>query len=352
MLGVGGAAGGVAGYLAADGGNTSSVSRSTGTVIATVPLQGTVEAAAATILPSVVTIQATSGSGVGVGSGVIVRSDGYVVTNNHVIAGAVSGGTITATLSDRREVAATIVGRDVSSDLAVIKLRGLSGLTVATFADSDGIKVGQSVLAVGAPLALSGTVTEGIVSTVHRPVRTGSQSGAQAGVDTQSTVLDAIQTDAAINPGNSGGPLVDLSGRVIGINSAIATVGGSQTPDGQSSASGNIGVGFAIPSNEVTNVVDQIIQSGGATHASLGVSATDPQDGTGAQLQQVTSGGAAAQAGLRAGDLVTKVGDRAVTDTDSLIAAIRSHRAGDKVTVTYRRGDSTSTVTVTLGSHS
>ena len=226
---------------------------------------------------------------------------------------------------------------DESSDLAVIKVDGVDDLTPATFADSDQLQIGQAVVAVGAPLGLSGTVTEGIVSAVDRPVRTGSSQDA-------STVLDAVQTDAAINPGNSGGPLVDLAGSVVGINSAIATVSGA------SGESGNIGVGFAIPSNDAKNIADQLVADGTAEHASLGVSASETQDGSGAQIRAVEPGSAAAEAGLEEGDVVTAVADRPVRDLDGLLAAIRDHQPGDTVTLTILRDGDEETITVTLGS--
>jgi putative serine protease PepD len=279
------------------------------------------------------------------GSGIVLRSEGstgYIVTNNHVIAAALNGGTVHVTLNDGRTVAASIVGHDTTDDLAVIKVAGVSGLKAATFADSDQLKVGQAVLAVGAPLGLSNTVTQGIVSTLHRPVATGEAgAGAQA-------VIDAVQTDAAINPGNSGGALVDLAGRVVGINSAIASTGAS------SGQAGNIGVGFAIPSNDAADVADQLIRTGHATHSQLGVSAgdasssTDGAPGLGAVLRQVAPGSPAQVAGLQAGDLITKVGDRVVTDANSLIVATRSHSPGSKVTVTYSRGGQVRQATVTL----
>ncbi|GAA3384314.1 S1C family serine protease [Cryptosporangium minutisporangium] len=303
---------------------------------------GTVESAAATALKSVVTIAVTAGSGAGTGSGIVADRSGHIITNNHVVEAAADGGTITVTLANGETRTATIVGRDPSSDIAVIKVDDASGLTPATFAASSTVKTGQTVLAVGAPLGLSNTVTEGIVSALNRPVRTGSTAD-------QNTVLDAVQTDAAINPGNSGGALVDLSGRVIGVNSAIATVGGSGQ---QESQSGNIGVGFAIPSDTALDVAKQLIEDGTAEHATLGVSAQDTQTGTGAQLAQVTSGSAADKAGLRAGDVVTAIGDRRVTDTDGLVAAVRSHEPGESVEVTYQRGGDTTTTTATLNSSS
>jgi putative serine protease PepD len=324
-------------------GTTVLDTRSLGSVV-----KGTPEAAAATIAPSVVTVEVTGQVGTpfggtqsqsDTGSGVIIRSEGYVLTNNHVVAAAVDGGSVHVTLADGRTVAASIVGTDPSADLAVLKLDGASGLTAATFAKSDDLKVGQAVLAVGAPLGLANTVTQGIVSTLHRPVRTGQSSNSQA-------VIDAVQTDAAINPGNSGGALVDLAGRVVGINSAIATAGGT---------SGNIGVGFAIPSETATKIADQIIRTGSATHSQIGVSVADAPSGTdgapglGALIQAVQSGGPAAKAGLQVGDVVTKVDDRRVTDADSLIVAVRSHDPGETVTLTLTRSGSQKTLRVTLG---
>ena len=349
---VGGGVGGGVAHLLDDGsktvvnGTTALDTRSLGDLV-----KGTPESAAATIAPSVVTVEVTGqvGSPFGgtqsqsdTGSGIIIRSEGYVLTNNHVVSAAVDGGSVHVTLADGRTVPATIVGTDQSSDLAVLKLDGITGLTAATFAKSADLRVGQAVLAVGAPLGLSNTVTQGIVSTLHRPVRTGETSDAQA-------VIDAVQTDAAINPGNSGGALVDLAGRVVGINSAIATAGGT---------SGNIGVGFAIPSETATTIADQIIRTGSATHSQIGVSVADAPSGTdgapglGALVRDVLAGGPAAKAGLKPGDVVTKVDDRRVTDADSLIVAVRAHDPGTSVRLTLTRSGATRTITVTLGSSS
>ncbi|MCU1693739.1 MAG: htrA 2 [Frankiales bacterium] len=307
------------------------ISRSTGTVqVAASTTAGTAESAAATIAPSVVTIAVRTATGSGTGSGVVLKTDGTILTNNHVVAGATS---VTVTLDDGRTATARVLGTDPTSDLAVVRASGLSGLTAAVFADSDALQVGQSVLAVGAPLGLSNTVTEGIVSTLHRPVRTGETA-------TEQSVLDAVQTDAAINPGNSGGALVDLAGRVVGINSAIATSG-----DG---SSGNIGVGFAIPSNAAVAVAEDLLDDGVATHPQLGVSVGDSTTGTGALLRAVTPGGSADGAGLQAGDVVTAVDDRVLVDADSLIVAVRAHQPGDVVTVTWLRGGQPHTAEATL----
>ena len=333
------------------------VTRSAATVeaAASKTVSGTPESAAATISPSVVTIEVTgtqtvTGSFGGsqsqsvsdTGSGVVLRADGYLLTNNHVVAAAEGGGTINVTLADGRTVPATVVGFDATDDLAVLKA-SVTGLTAAVFADSDQLRVGQAVLAVGAPLGLSNTVTEGIVSTLHRPVATG-----EAGASAQS-VIDAVQTDAAINPGNSGGALVDLAGRVVGINSAIASTG--STTSGQS---GNIGVGFAIPSNDAAKVAAQLIATGHATHSTIGISvgdaasSTDGAPGLGATVRDVTAGGPAAKAGLQSGDIITKVDARSVTEANGLIVAVRSHDPGSTVTVTYLRAGATRTTSVTL----
>ena len=352
----GGAGGAVAAALDSEPPSSAGVTRTTSS-----PVGGSVggsgnntpESAAAAISPSVVTVEVTGQTsdqfgGItaqsDTGSGIILRTSGYILTNNHVVAAAAGGGSVHVTLSDGKTVTASIVGTDPSIDLAVLKVEGVSGLTAATFADSEQLKVGQAVLAVGAPLGLSNSVTQGIVSTLHRPVRTGDSNSSQS-------VIDAVQTDAAINPGNSGGALVDLAGRVVGINSAIATTGGSS--GGQS---GNIGVGFAIPSNVAVKVSDQLIKTGKAAHSQMGVSvgdapnSTDGAPGLGATIKDVTSGGPADRGGLQAGDIVTKVDDRRVTDANSLIVAIRSHDPGSTVTLTVTRGGATKTLQVTLAS--
>jgi putative serine protease PepD len=308
-------------------------------------VDGTVTAAAAKIGPSVVTINVTSPQEGDTGSGVIIRQDGYILTNNHVIATATGGnGTIKVTLADGRTVPATVVGTDPSDDLAVLKVK-LTGLTAATFASSSALQVGQTVVAVGAPLGLSDTVTAGIVSNTARPVTTGDSSNDQA-------VFNAVQTDAAINPGNSGGPLVNLNGDVVGINAAIATdqsSGGLQLP-GQQSSSGNIGIGFAIPSDEASRIATELISTGKATHAVLGVSVGgSATQGSGAVIRSVTSGSPADKAGLRVGDVVTALAGQRIDEADALVAAVRSHAPGQQVKLTYSRGGNSTTVTLTLG---
>jgi putative serine protease PepD len=304
---------------------------------------GTISAAAATIRPSVVTIEATNGQSSGTGSGVITRNDGHILTNDHVVSVG-SGGSITVTLADGRTAKATIVGRDSSDDLAVVKIDGLKNLTAATFAKSSSLTVGQSVVAVGAPLGLSDTVTSGIVSNTARPVRAG---------DNDQAVFEAVQTDAAINPGNSGGPLVDLNGSVVGINAAIASdsSGGLQIPGQPAQQAGNIGIGFAIPSDEASRIASELIAGGKAYHAVLGVTvggSSSSSSQAGVPLRTVASGSAAAKAGLKAGDLVTAVNDQRVTTSDALIAAVRSHAPGEQVKLTYIRGAANGIATVTL----
>jgi putative serine protease PepD len=305
---------------------------------------GTIGAAADKIRPSVVTIDISSGQSGGTGSGVIIRKDGYILTNDHVVSLAASGGSIQVTLSDGRIGKGTIIGRDTSDDLAVIKVSGLSNLTAAVFGKSSSLTVGQTVVAVGAPLGLSDTVTSGIVSNTARPVRSG---------DNDQAVFEAIQTDAAINPGNSGGPLVDLNGSVVGINAAIATDnsgGGLQIP-GQSQQSGNIGIGFAIPSDEASRIASELIANGKAYHAILGVSVTSNASTTtaGVALSAITAGGAGAKAGLKVGDLVTSVDGTRVTTADALIAAIRARAPGQRIKVTFTRDGKSNSVLVTLG---
>jgi putative serine protease PepD len=307
---------------------------------------------AAAVQPSVVSIKVAASGGSDEGSGVITSSDGTILTNNHVISAAAAGGVITVTFADGKTADATIVGRDAATDLAVIKASGVSGLKPATFGDSGSVHVGDTVLAIGSPLGLQGSVSAGIVSALHRPVDVGSSEqqpdpfGQQQGGGSASTVLnDAIQTDAPINPGNSGGPLVDTQGRVIGINSAIASLssGGGQ--------SGNIGVGFAIPVDEAQRVAQQLVNGDKVTHAVLGVQVSDVTDG-GARVESVTASSGADKGGLKVGDVITKVDGTTVDDATALTAAIRTHQAGDTVRLTLTRDAGPSTVSVTLGSGS
>ncbi len=306
---------------------------------------------AAAVEPSVVSVRVTGAGGSGEGSGVVLDTSGRVLTNNHVVAEAAGGGSISVVLSDGRTYRATIVGADPSTDLAVLKLDSPpSGLVAATFGDSAAVSVGQQVMAIGNPLGLSDTVTTGIVSAVNRPVTTGtSQQAPGSGSSGEPVVTNAIQTDAAINPGNSGGALVDSSGRVVGITSSIASLGASA--GGQA---GSIGLGFAIPSNAAKEVAAQLISKGSVQHAYLGVAL---EDGTvtvdGAQRQaavigSVSSGTPAARAGLQARDAVVAVNGQALDGADSLVARVRELRPDTTVTLTVVRDGSSREVQVTL----
>ena len=320
-------------------------------------------ATAAAVAPSVVSITVTSNQGTAQGSGVVIDTKGHVLTNNHVVDGVGSGATLTVTLRDGRAYKATVAGTDPSTDLAVITLTNPpSDLKPVAFGDSASLKVGDPVMAIGNPLGLAGTVTTGIVSALNRPVTTqssdqsaptdpfgqgGSSSG--SGGDATSVVTNAIQTSAAINPGNSGGALVNASGQLVGINSAIASLGSSG-----SSQSGSIGIGFAIPVNEAKSIAGQLIAKGTAQHAFLGVTLQDgtATDGSsqraGAQVTSVSPGTPAANAGLRRGDVVIGVDSDSVDSSLSLVANIRERAVGDKVTLTVLRSGKQLTLTTTL----
>jgi putative serine protease PepD len=342
---VGGGAGAAATYrLVDDNRPVSALQTPAGTTTTSQAATGSVEQVAARVLPSVVSVNVRGGGGQGTGSGVILSSDGLILTNNHVVESAANGGNLSVTFHDGRTAQARVTGQDPTTDLAVIKAEGVNDLQPARLGRSSDLRVGQQVVAVGSPLGLSGTVTAGIVSALNRPVRAG---GSELPGQDRSTVLDAIQTDAPINPGNSGGPLVNMNGEVVGINSAIATMGRSL--GGQQ---GNIGVGFAIPIDQARPIAQQLADGGRAEHAQLGVSVRDSVSdagaGQGAELAEVSPGGAAAQAGLRAGDVVTRFGERQIDSADALVAAVRSHRPGESVQVTYLRDGRSATATVQL----
>ncbi len=346
----GGVGGGVVAVVDHNNGNSVNtglrITNTTGAPAAQV--DGTIGAAAARIRPSVVTIDVSGAQESGTGSGVVIRQDGYILTNDHVVAIGNGAGTIDVVLADGRTAPAKIVGRDTSDDLAVIKIDGLNNLTAATFAKSSSLSVGQAVVAVGAPLGLSDTVTSGIVSNLARPVRAGNNDQA---------VFEAVQTDAAINPGNSGGPLVDLNGSVVGINAAIASDnsgGGLQIPGQPAQQAGNIGIGFAIPSDESSRIAGELIANGKATHAVLGVevggSSSPSQTAAGVSVHSVSAGGAAAKAGLKVADVITSVDGQRVTTADALIAAVRNHAPGQQIKISYLRGGKSGDAQVTLGS--
>ena len=310
------------------------------------PNWGTVAAA---VEPSVVSVRVESGTTGGEGSGVILDTQGRILTNNHVVADASGGGTITVVLSDGRGYPATVVGTDPSTDLAVIKMNTTpSGLKPATLGDSGAVRIGDPVMAIGNPLGLSDTVTTGIVSALNRPVRATTQ-GQQTSSSGEGAVTNAIQTDAAINPGNSGGALVDAGGRVIGITSSIAALNTSF--GGQS---GSIGLGFAIPINEGKAVSDELIKNGSVQHAYLGVTLRDDAvtvDGAQRQaavIRSVSAGTPAAQSGLEANDAVIAINGQPIDSSDSLVGTVRALKPGVKVTLTIVRNGATKDVALTL----
>src|SRR4051812_41233119 len=322
---VGGGAGAAGGYLVADnkaGPVTNALDEKPPAKQTSAAPSGSVEAVAEKVLPSVVQLQVRGQSSAGEGSGFIISSDGLIVTNNHVVEGAADSGQIVAVFHDGSTARATIVGRDPTSDVAVVRAEDKDGLPTVDLGRSDDLRVGQSVVAIGSPFELSGTVTSGIVSSLHRPTRAGGEDGSQA------TVMDAIQTDAAINPGNSGGPLVNMAGQVIGINSAIY----SPTSQGQGQQGGSVGIGFSIPIDQARRTADEIAKTGKATQTILGVTVKDGDNG-GARIVEVSPNGPGAKAGLKPGDVVTKLDDRAIDTSDALVAAVRSHKPGDKVTL-------------------
>jgi putative serine protease PepD len=295
---------------------------------------GTVTAAAQTVTPSTVDIRTTVAQGEAEGSGVVLDANGDILTNNHVVAGARE---ISVTLSDGSAHPATVVGTSPSYDIAVIRLQGASGLTPATLGESSSLQVGQPVVAIGSPRGLTGTVTTGIVSAFDRTVTVQGEDG-------QAVVYNGLQTDAPINQGNSGGPLVNLDGQVVGINSAIETAGGQNA--------GSIGLGFAIPIDQAKRVAQEIMSSGTATKPVLGVQGSISAAGeeNGAQIAAVQPGSPAEAAGLRTGDLVTKVGDAPVADFADLMARVGAHAPGEQVALTVANGGAERTVNVTLGS--
>jgi putative serine protease PepD len=311
----------------------------------------------------------------------VLDGDGHILTNTHVVTldGSVANPTIQVRTNDGNVYPATVVGTDPLSDLAVVQVKG-ANLTPVTFGDSSKLNVGDTVVAIGAPLGLDNTVTDGIVSTLNRTISVASSAAPQGGdqqqgeggqgfqfappnggqsqrSQAQSTIsINVIQTDAAINPGNSGGALVDTKGELVGVNVAIASTGSSNS----SSQSGNIGVGFSIPANYAKRVAQELISSGKATHGQLGVSVqpaapngdTNSSFSVGAQVAQVTSGSPADKAGIKANDVITRFGDRPISDASELTAAVREQAPGSTVKVTLTRNGQTMSVDVTVGSAS
>ncbi len=299
------------------------------------------------VLPSVVTIKAQNGQESDTGTGFVFDTQGHILTNNHVVAAAADSGKLTVTFSNGTTYDASIVGRAQGYDVAVIKLKNAGSIKLSPLplADSDRAAVGDATIAVGAPYGLSGTVTTGIVSAVHRPVASSDGEGSSA------SYMSAIQTDASINPGNSGGPLLNASGAVIGINSAIQP-GGSSTDGSQG---GSVGLGFAIPINQAKRVAEQLIKTGKPVYPVIGVQLDTQYSGDGAEISTdpstaITAGGPGAAAGLKSGDVITKFDGTMIDSGETLIGEIWQHQPGDKVTVTYTRDGSSHTATLTLGS--
>ena len=297
-------------------------------------IPGSIAEIAAQVQPAVVQLNVTSDAGDGTGSGFVISDDGYIITNNHVAGPAGQGGSIEVAFSDGSTATGTLVGANPGYDIAVVKV-DRTGLTTVPLGSSDALSVGDSVIAVGSPLGLSGTVTTGIVSALNRPVTAGGEG--------ETAFINAIQTDAAINPGNSGGPLLDGTGAVIGVNSAIASLGAAE-----GSQPGSIGLGFAIPIDTAKRIVDEIVQTGTSSTPIMGVQLDMQFAGPGAQIGEVTSGSAAERAGLQQGDLVTAVDGSPIADATQLIVTIRSQAPGDTVTLTVERNGSSAEVPVTL----
>ncbi|MCX5387654.1 S1C family serine protease [Streptomyces sp. NBC_00083] len=359
---VAGGIGGAIGYFAADrdnGGSGSTTVASSDTPKDFKRDPGTVAGVAASSLPSVVTIDAQGSDGEGgTGTGFIYDKEGHILTNNHVVASAASGGKLSATFSNGKKYDAEVVGRAQGYDVAVIKLKNApSNLKPLSLGNSDKVAVGDSTIAIGAPFGLSNTVTTGIISAKNRPVASSD------GQNSKASYMSALQTDASINPGNSGGPLINSAGAVIGINSAIQSAG-TGGMGGQSQA-GSIGLGFAIPINEAKNVAEQLIKTGQPVYPVIGASVGIQQGGglapgggtDGAQISQqgsgsqqpITPGGPADKAGLKPGDVITKFGDMPIDSGPTLISEIWTHQPGDQVPLTYTRNGKETTVTITLG---
>ncbi|MFI6807016.1 trypsin-like peptidase domain-containing protein [Streptomyces luteogriseus] len=303
-------------------------------------------------LPSVVTLHVSGAGEQGTGTGFVLDTRGHILTNNHVVQPAGSGGEITVTFNGGQTAQAEVVGRDSGYDLAVVRVKGVGGLTPLPLGNSDNVQVGDPVVAIGAPFDLAGTVTSGIISAKQRPITAGGEKGDGSDV----SYVDALQTDAPINPGNSGGPLLDARARVIGINSAIRSADSGSTQD--SSRSGSIGLGFAIPINQGKRVAEELINTGKATHPVIGITLDMDYSGDGARVAAegseggapVTAGGPGAKAGIKSGDVITEVDGSRVHSGEELIVKTRAHRPGDRLELTVERGGKERKVSLVLGS--
>jgi putative serine protease PepD len=326
----GGAVGGAVGYTVAESNSSSSVTIAAGGLVT--PAAGSIAAVAAAVQPSVVQLNVSGSKGEGTGTGFVVSSDGYIVTNNHVTGDAGNGGTIEVTFVDGSTATGKLVGADPGYDIAVVKV-DRTDLPALTLGSSDSVNVGDVAIAIGSPLGLQGTVTSGIISALNRPVTAGGQGGL--------AYINAIQTDAAINPGNSGGPLVNASGEVVGVNSAIATLG-------MGDATGSIGLGFSIPIDTAKRIVDEIIRTGTSQTPIIGVQLDMGFAGPGGAVSAVTPDSPAEAAGLLEGDVITKVDGNLINDSTGLIVAIRANAPGDQIQLMVLRNGEMLTVALTL----
>ena len=329
-----GTIGGAVGYVVArEAGPTTTVAAAVQSGSTSV-IPGSIADIAKRVSPSVVQLNVTGQQGAGTGSGFIISSDGYILTNNHVAGPSGSGGTIEVLFGDGTKASGTLVGANPGYDLAVVKVNK-TGLPAISVGSSGGLNVGDSVIAVGSPLGLQGTVTSGIVSALNRPVTAGGEG--------ETAFINAIQTDAAINPGNSGGPLLNAAGSVVGINSAIASMGSSS-----SGQPGSIGLGFAIPIDTAKRIADELIRTGTSTTPIIGVQLDMQYANDGARVQEVTAGGPSAIAGLQSGDVIAAVDGKNIADATELIVTIRAHAAGDTVKLTITRDGQSIVVPITL----
>lgn len=352
---VAGGIGGGIGFWAANRNDTSSTTVSaSGDPEALNRKPTSVSGIAQKALPSVVTIEAQGATGEGgTGTGFVYDKQGHILTNNHVVASAAQGGKLTATFSNGKKYDAEVIGRAQGYDVAVVKLKNPSdaNLVPLPLGRSANVQVGDATIAIGAPFGLSGTVTTGIISAKNRPVASSDGGGASP------SYMSALQTDASINPGNSGGPLMDATGSVIGINSAIQSAGNGGGFGGESKQSGSIGLGFAIPIDQAKRVANDLIKKGQPVYPQIGAQVLMRDTGDGATIAQdgiggspaITPNGPADKAGLKPGDVITKLDDTIVDSGPTLISTIYQHQPGDKVKLTFKRGGKEQTAQVTLG---